>query len=290
MKRIEKVGVVGSGTMGAQIAMVCAMAGYQVVLQDIQKDRLKKAEESLHFHMNNRIAKGKLTEEEVEKAFRLLTYTTSLEDFQDVDFVIEAIVEKLSVKRDVFAELDQITPQHTILATNSSTIVSSKIASATNRPEKVCNTHFFNPPLVMELVEVVCGEHTSAETADTAFQFIKNINKLPVLLNKEISGFVANRILGALLDEAVYLLENDYASHEEIDLIVQKALKHPIGPFALLDLTGLDVSYYVKQERYEETGLESDRPSKLIEQKVKNGELGRKTGKGFYSYQNKITT
>ncbi|MBS4210889.1 MULTISPECIES: 3-hydroxyacyl-CoA dehydrogenase family protein [Neobacillus] len=281
---IRKVGVVGAGTMGAQIAMVCALGGYTVTLQDVSAESLEKGRQILDEQMQKRVAKGRLTAETVEAAFSRIAFTTSLEELSDADFVIEAIVEKLEIKRELFSKLDKITPAHAILATNSSTIVSSKIADATDRPDQVCNVHFFNPALVMELVEVVRGPHTSAETAETAMEFVKSINKLPVLLNKEISGFVANRILGKLMDEALFLLENGIASHEDIDLVVKKALNHPIGPFALMDLTGLDVNYLVRMQRYQESGDERDKPSRIVQEKVEKGELGRKTGKGFYSY------
>ncbi len=284
LQEIKKVGVIGSGAMGSQIAMVCALAGYDVVLNDISNDALVNAKESLEGHMNRRIKKGRLSEEEVKVAFDRMSFDSSLSSLSDVDFVIEAIVEKLDVKRELFEQLDRITPSHCILSTNSSTIVSSKLADATQRPDQVCNVHFFNPALVMDLVEVVKGEHTSIETANTAFEFVKNINKTPVLLKKEISGFVANRILGKLMDEAVYLLENGYANHEEIDLVCTKALNHPIGPFALMDLTGIDVNYYVRMQRYEESGNEAEMPAKIVQEKVAKGELGRKTGKGFYTY------
>jgi 3-hydroxybutyryl-CoA dehydrogenase len=282
--QINKIAVIGSGTMGSQIAMVCALAGYSVVLHDIETKNLLKAKESLQGHMDRRILKGRLSSEEVSTAFSNMNFTTDFEELKDVDFVIEAIVEKLEVKRELFKKLDEITPKHAILATNSSTIVSSKIADVTNRPEKVCNVHFFNPVLVMELVEVVRGPHTSEETAQIAVEIVKRIKKLPVLLKKEISGFIANRILGKLMDEAVFLLENGYADHEEIDLVCTKALNHPIGPFALMDLTGIDVNYFVRMQRYEESGNESDMPAKIIQEKVRKGELGRKTGKGFYTY------
>jgi 3-hydroxybutyryl-CoA dehydrogenase len=284
INQLNKIAVIGSGTMGSQIAMVCALAGYSVVLHDIETMNLQKAKESLQGHMNRRIQKGRLSEEEVNKAFSNMNFTTDFEELKDVDFVIEAIVEKLEIKRELFKKLDEITPEHAILATNSSTIVSSKIADVTNRPEKVCNVHFFNPVLVMELVEVVRGPHTSEETAQIAVEIVKRIKKLPVLLKKEISGFIANRILGKLMDEAVFLLENGYADHEEIDLVCTKALNHPIGPFALMDLTGIDVNYFVRMQRYEESGNESDMPAKIVQEKVRKGELGRKTGKGFYTY------
>jgi 3-hydroxybutyryl-CoA dehydrogenase len=281
---IQNVGVAGAGAMGSQIAMVCALNGYKVVLQDIQQISLTKAKQQLEEQMDKRIQKGRLSGEEVCAAFDRITFTTDLQEMKACDLVIEAIVEKLDAKRELFAKLDAICPPHAILATNSSTIVSSKIADATNRPDKVCNIHFFNPALVMECVEVVCGRHTSEETAKEAMEFVKSIKKTGVLLKKEISGFIANRILWSLRQEALYLVENGYATHEEVDLIVTKALGHPIGPFALMDLTGIDVTYLVRMQRYQETGDEKDKPSKLIEEKVRKGELGRKTGKGFYTY------
>jgi 3-hydroxybutyryl-CoA dehydrogenase len=282
---IRKVGVIGAGTMGSQIAMVCALGGYSVTLQDVSASGLEKGKQILEEQMQIRVAKGRLTAETVEGAFNLISFTTSLDDLRDTDFVIEAIVEKVEVKRELFSKLDKITPKHAILATNSSTIVSSKLADATERPDKVCNVHFFNPALVMELVEVVRGPHTSAETAETAMEFVKSIHKLPVLLNKEISGFVANRILGKLMDEAVFLLENGIASHEDIDIVCKKALNHPIGPFALMDLTGIDINYLVRMQRYQESGDEKDKPARIVQEKVEKGELGRKTGKGFYTYE-----
>lgn len=284
VENINKVAVIGAGTMGAQIAMVCALAHYQVVLQDVSPESLEKGKGILKAQMGKRVEKGRLTAEEVEVAFKRIVFTTSLTDLKDTDLVIEAIVEKVDIKRELFTKLDQITPAHAILATNSSTIVSSKLADATKRPDKVCNVHFFNPALVMELVEVVRGPHTSEETAETAMAFVKSINKYPVLLNKEISGFVANRILGKLMDEAVFLLENGIASHEDIDIVCKKALNHPIGPFALMDLTGIDVNYLVRMQRYQESGDEKDKPAKIVQEKVEKGELGRKTGKGFYTY------
>jgi len=282
---IRQVSVIGSGAMGSQIAMVSALAGFEVYLQDISEESLKKAEESLRGHLNRRVEKGKLSEEQVEEAFSRLQFVTSLEEaVKSTDFVIEAIVEKLDAKRQLFSEVDQLAPANAIIATNSSTIVSSKIADATNRPDKVCNLHFFNPVLVMELVEVVKGPHTSDETANLAFNFVKEIKKVPILLKKEISGFVANRLLGKLTDEAIYLFENDIASFEEIDIAATKALNHPIGPFALMDLTGIDVNYYINQLQYEESGDEKDKPSKILKEKYEKGEYGRKTGKGFYEY------
>lgn len=283
---IHHVCVVGAGSMGHQIAMLCALGGYETVIQDVNEESLEKANEALQFQIGKWVKKGKISETEKADAFSRLTFTTSLKEAAtNADFVIEAIVEKLDVKREVFAELDELTPKHTIFATNSSTIVSSLLAEATSRPDKVCNMHFFYPPLVMDCIEVVRSEQTSEETVNVTMALSEKINRTAVLLNKEISGFVANRILGALSKEAVKLYEEGYASFQDIDLICTKALKHPIGPFALMDLSGIDVAYFVNQQRYAETGDPEDKPAKCIEEKVEAGTLGRKTGQGWYSYE-----
>ena len=285
--KINQVAVVGSGAMGSQIAMVCALAGYPVTLQDIEQQSIDKAKVFLNGQMDRRVEKERFTREEVDNAFERLSFTVNLEDLSNANIVIEAIIEKLDAKRELFAKLDKIVANDTILATNSSTIVSSKIADVVSHPENICNIHFFNPVLVMEMVEVVKGPHTSDETAQASMDFVKSIHKTPVLLKKEISGFIANRILGKLMDEAVYLYENGYATHEEIDLVCKKALNHPIGPFALMDLTGIDVNYFVRMQRFNESGDENDKPSRIVTEKVEKGELGKKVGKGFYEYDEK---
>jgi len=283
--RIQKIGVVGAGAMGSQIAMVCALAGYQVALADVVAEVLVQAKTNLQGHMENRIKKGRLTLQQVEAAFANLSFEPDLSiAISEADFVIEAVVEKLDVKRELFAQMDFLAPARTILATNSSTIVSSKLADATKRPDRICNMHFFNPALVMELVEVVRNEQTSQYTVDTAVELAKRLGKAPIVLNKEISGFVANRILGALMDEAVALYEKGIASFEDIDVAVTKGLNHPIGPFALMDLTGLDVNYLVRMQRFQETGNAQDAPKPSVVERFKQGQLGRKTGKGWYNY------
>ncbi|MDV2683102.1 3-hydroxyacyl-CoA dehydrogenase family protein [Alkalihalophilus lindianensis] len=288
LENINRIAVIGAGSMGHQIAMLSALGGFETYLQDIEQSSLDKAKESLQFQMNKWVTKGKIDQPSLDAAFSRLHATTDLQTaVSEADFVIEAVVEKLDVKRDLFAKLDQFAPPHAILATNSSTIVNSKIAEVTSRPEKVCNMHFFFPPLVMDCVEVVKSEQTSDEAADLAMAVSKKMNRTAVLLHKEISGFIANRILGALTKEAVELYEEGYASFEDIDLICKKALNHPIGPFALMDLSGIDVAYFVNQQRYAETNDPADRPAACIEEKVKAGELGRKTGKGWYDYSKK---
>ena len=284
-REIERVLVGGAGQMGHQIAMLCALGGYTTIIQDVNKEALQQAEKILNKRMNQWIEQGKITSVKKAEAFALLTFTNNLEEAaQDADLVIEAIVEKLNAKRELFKRLDLLTPQHTILATNSSTIVNSLLAEVTERPEKVCNMHFFFPPLVMDCVEVVMSEKTSEETMETVMAVCKEINRTGLLLRKEISGFVANRILGAINREALALYEDGIADFKVIDEIVKKALGHPLGPFELIDLSGADVVYDVMELRYAETGNDEDKPSISIEEKVKSGNLGRKTGQGFYSY------
>ncbi len=271
---IKQITVIGAGQMGHQIGMLCALGGFDTTIQDLEEKALLKAEQSLQAIMEKWVQKGKLSEDQKEAAFQRLSFTTSLEKAStNADFIIEAVVERLDVKQEVFKQVDHFAPSHTILATNSSTIVNSLIADVTNRAEKVVNMHFFFPPLVMDCVEVVMSEHTSEETAQVTMDICKQINRTAVLLKKEISGFIANRILGALQKEAVSLYEQGIADFKDIDIICRKALNHPIGPFELMDLSGIDVGYYVMQQRYNETGDSSDKPFACIVEKVEEGHL-----------------
>jgi 3-hydroxybutyryl-CoA dehydrogenase len=285
MTEIKSVVVVGAGAMGSQIGMVCALAGYAATITDIARDALDRAEAQLRQRMSRDVEKNRRTDAQVEEAFGRLTFSTDLTTAAaQADFIIEAAVEKLEIKRRLFADLDRVAPPHAILATNSSNIVSSRIADATGRPDRVCNLHFFNPALVMKCVEVVRGPQTSDETVTTAVEFARRLGKVPVLLDREIPGFIANRILGAVRDEAIFLLENGIASVEDIDTACRTALGYPMGPFELMDLTGIDIGYLTKQDRYAESGDPKDQPSKSVSALVERGELGRKTGRGWYDY------
>ena len=285
VKSIKRTAVIGAGSMGHQIAMLCALGGFETYLQDIEEKSLDKAKETLTERMNKWVKQEKISETEKDEAFVKLHFTTDLNTaVKDTDLVIEAVVEKLDVKRNVFKELDAAAPAHTILATNSSTIVNSKIADVTTRPEQVLNMHFFFPPLVMDCVEIVKSEQTSDKTAQTAMEFCEQIDRTAVLLEKEIYGFIANRLLFALSNEALFLYENGYADYKNIDIITKKALSHPPGPFELMDLSGIDVGYYANMQLYEETGNPKDKPTKSLEKLMKAGHLGRKTGKGWYDY------
>lgn len=288
VNNIEVICIVGAGNMGHQIALCAALAGFKVKCTDVNEEVLMKAEQFVSTYLPKRVAKGKLKQTDADNAKANLLFTSDLaKAANDADLVIEAVLENLEVKRQLFAELDRLCPPHTILATNSSYIVSSKIADVTSRPEKVCNMHFFNPALVMKLVEVVKGPHTSEETTGKLREACVRMGKTPVLLQQEIYGFLVNRLLTAIKNESIYLLDMGIAGHEDIDRAVTLALGHPMGPFSLMDLTGIDLTYHVGMERYRETGDLAYRPSPTIVEKYIKKEWGRKTGKGFYDYPEK---
>jgi 3-hydroxybutyryl-CoA dehydrogenase len=282
---MDRILVVGAGTMGAQIAMVAALAGYATSATDLTDSALERAETQLRTRLDRDVAKGRRTREDVDAAFARLTFTTDLDAAaSDADLVIEAAVERLEIKRDLFTQLDELTPPHAILTTNSSAIMSSQLADATQRPDRVANMHFFNPALVMRCVEVARSPVTSDATVEAVVDLARRLGKEPVVLAKEIPGFVANRILGAVRDEAIFLLEEGVASVEDIDTACCTALGYPMGPFELMDLTGIDIGYHAKLARHAVTNDPRDLPSRTVTALVERGELGRKTGSGFYTY------
>ncbi len=283
---MTRLAVIGAGTMGAQIAQQSALHGVEAWLHDVSSEQLDRAVESNRGHLRRRVEKGRLTADEAEAAVARVHPTESLEDaVSGADFVIEAIVEELGPKRDLFARIDRLAPPGAIMASNSSTMGISKIAGATGRPESCCNMHFFNPVLVMDLCEVVKGPETSEETAQRAMSFAREIGRTPVLLRREIDGFIVNRILHAASQEAYRLLDAGVASFEDIDVAVEKGLNWPMGPFRLGDFSGLDVTYNARLHMYRTTGDEAYRPSPQLEAKVRAGQLGRKTGRGWYAYE-----
>ena len=236
-------------------------------------------------YLAGRVAKGRLTQEQVDDVKANLTITGDVDgSAAKGDLVIEAIIEKLDVKRELFERISRLCRPDTVLATNSSNIVSSKLADVTEHPERLMNIHYFNPALVMELVELVRGPHTGDEAVELARTFAINTGKSPIVLNKEIAGFVANRINAAVVHEALSLLEKGIASVEDIDTACEKGLNYPMGPFRLMDLTGIDVNYYVRVDRYAESHDSFDAPNPLVIEKFKKGEFGKKTGKGWYDY------
>lgn len=286
--RINNVTVIGCGTMGNQIAMQAALCGYRVKNYDLNRDMLKKAEKFAGDWLASRVSKGKMAQETAAEVQSRLVFTDCLEDAgAGADLVIEAVPDILEIKKQVLSGIDCYTPDHTIYASNSSYIVSSLFADAVRSPDRVVNFHFFNPALVMQLVEIVRGPHVSDETINTMMEFAVSIKKTPVLVKKEIYGFVVNRIFSAVTKEACYLLDQGVASAEDIDLAVRKGLNHPLGPLELLDMTGIDLEYHVLMERYRMTGNPADKPSAAIVEHFAKGEYGRKTGKGFYRYEAK---
>lgn len=282
---VKNIAVIGAGAMGSQIAMVCALAGYETSVCDAVPEAMRKAEAWAGKWLDERVAKGRLTADQTAAARRRLSFAPSVAGAaKSADFVIEAILEEEDAKRACFAELDKTSPPHAILATNSSSILSSRIADATKRPDKVLNMHFFNPAVVMELVEVMGHPGTSEETIALAMELSRRIGKTPVRVRKEIPAFIANRILHSVANEALRLVEKGVATPEEIDLAVEKGLRYPMGPFRLMDLTGIDVGYHVRMARYRQSGDAADKPHPLIVEKYEKGEFGRKTGKGWYDY------
>lgn len=282
---IPTILVIGAGAMGSQIGLVCALAGCTTVVYDVDPSRFGDTTRDLHSRLDRRVSKGSLSAPDRDAALKRLSFTTALDSgAASADFVIEAATEKLDIKRDLFAAIDKLAPAHTILTTNSSGFVPSQLADATTRPDRVCNMHFFNPALVMKCVEVVRGPQTSDNTVAATVALAELLGKTPVVLDKEIPGFIANRILNAVRDEAIFLFENGIASVPDIDTACRAALGYPMGPFELMDLTGVDIGYYTKQARYAETGDPNDAPSRSVTALVERGELGRKTGLGWYAY------
>ncbi len=283
---IKKVAMVGGGTMGNQIAMQVAISGYDVTCYSRKAETVEKAEAFSKGWFVKGVSKGKMTEEDAAKIQRRLKFTTNLEEaVKNVDLVIEAVVDVLEVKRDILRQIDTLTPDHTIFASNSSYIVSSKFCDVVSHPDKVLNLHFFNPALIMKLVEVVKGSHCSEETINTMVKFVESIGRVPAVVKKEIYGFIVNRVFSAITKEACYMYDQGVASFEDIDKAVKYGLSHPMGPFELLDMTGIDLEYDVLTEKYKMTGDLADKPSPAIVERYARGEYGRKSKKGFYQYE-----
>jgi len=285
---INTIAVIGAGNMGHQIALHAAICGFQVRCTDLSPETLLKAEKFVDEYLPGRVEKGRLTADEVKVARDNIQFVPSLEvAVEDADYVIEAVLEVLAIKRALFKDLDRLAPPHAILASNSSMIVSSRIADVTSRPDKVLNVHFFNPALVMKLVEVVQGPHVSDETAQISMALCQQLNKEPVLLKKEVNGFLLNRIFSAIAKEASWLLEMGVASIEDIDKACVYGAGHPMGPFRLNDLTGLDLSYIASMEAFRASGDPADLPSPSLVEHYSKGEFGEKSGKGWYEYGDK---
>ncbi|MEG1257353.1 3-hydroxybutyryl-CoA dehydrogenase [Clostridium sp.] len=280
---MEKICVLGAGTMGAGIAQAFAAKGYEVIIRDIKDEFVQKGLGMIEKNIKKLATKGKITEEEAENILARVSGTTDLSLLDDVDLVIEAAVENMEIKKQIFKELDEICKPEAILATNTSSLSITEIGTATKRPDKVIGLHFFNPAPVMKLVEVIRGMVSSVETYTAMNELVKNIGKEPVLV-EEAPGFVVNRILVPMINEAACILAEGIASAEDIDKAMMLGANHPMGPLALGDLIGLDVCLAIMDVLYKETGDTKYRAHSIMRKYVRSGQLGRKTGKGFFEY------
>ncbi|MFZ5814186.1 MAG: 3-hydroxyacyl-CoA dehydrogenase family protein [Bacillota bacterium] len=278
---IRTIGVCGAGAMGTGIAHVAAQSGYRVILRDLELGRVQKAIAVMDGLMQRAVAKGRLTEEERQATLARIQPVTDLNAFAEADFVIEAIFEDLALKKELFAGLDQICRPEVVLATNTSSMSITEIAAATQRPSQVVGMHFFNPVQVMRLVEVIHGYQSSAEAVHITMELAQRLGKSPIEVRKDSPGFIVNRILLPMMAEAVRVVEEGIATPEEVDKAITLGLNHPMGPFTLMDFTGVDVCYHVLEYFHREFGQPQYAPPQLIKQMVRAGRLGRKTGKGF---------
>lgn len=285
MKEIKTVTVTGAGVMGRQIALNAAVNGFNVRLGDTFPDACSKASKWAEEFLAKSVEKGKSSREDADTALARVHYTESIaEAVEGCDLVIEAIIEDEEIKRALFREITAAAPKDAIIATNSSYIPSSRFASDVEAPGRLCNLHYFNPAMLMKLVEIVRGDHTDDETVQSLKAFVKAVGKNFIVVNKEIEGFVVNRLLRACQNEAFSLYENGIASVEDIDTGAEEGLNHPMGPFRLLDLAGIDICYLNRQRAYERTGRPEDKPPAFLVEKYEKGEFGRKAGKGWYDY------
>lgn len=281
---INKIMVIGSGTMGSGIAQVMAETGYDVILNDIKQEFLDKAIEKIAKQLDRDIQKERKTEEDKTAILERFTLSTDYADAKDVQLVIEAATENKTIKLDIFRKLDEITPAETILASNTSSLSVTEIANATKRPDRVIGMHFFNPVPVMKLVEVNRALTTSRETAEAIFDLTKKISKVGIDV-KDSPGFAVNRILIPMINEAIYTVYEGVASAEEVDEAMKLGANHPMGPIALADYIGLDVCLAIMEVLYEGFSDSKYRPCPLLKKYVEAGRLGKKTGQGFYSYK-----
>ncbi len=280
---MEKIFVLGAGTMGSGIVQAFAQKGYEVIVRDIKDELVQSGIVKINNGLSKLVSKGKMTEETKEDILSRISGTTDMNLAADCDLVVEAAIENMKIKKEIFAELDKICKPETILASNTSSLSITEVASATNRPEKVIGMHFFNPAPVMKLVEIIRGMATSQETFDAVKELSVAIGKEPVEV-EEAPGFVVNRILIPMINEASFILQEGIASVEDIDTAMKYGANHPMGPLALGDLIGLDVCLAIMDVLYNETGDTKYRSSSILRKYVRAGWLGRKSGRGFYNY------
>jgi 3-hydroxybutyryl-CoA dehydrogenase len=282
---IRKIGVVGAGTMGNGIAQAAAQIGCEVVMRDIEEGFVRKGLANIDKFLSKSVEKGKLKEADKVAIMGRIKGTTRMSDLKEVDFVVEAVLENMDLKREVFRELDSLCRPEVILSSNTSSMSITEIAAATKRPDRVCGMHFFNPVPLMRLVEIIRAFNTSDETVKTATDLAKKMGKVTVEVKKDSPGFIVNRIMIPHFLEAVKMVEEGIASVEDVDLAVKNGLNYPMGPFELMDLTGIDIAYFVTEYFYKELNKESKWVSpNLLKSMIRANRLGRKTGAGWYDY------
>ena len=280
---IESIAVIGAGQMGNGIAQVAALSGYNVVMIDVKDDFIQRGMDTINFSLSKLASKEKITQEEADLALSRIETSTDMQGASDVDLVVEAIPEIPELKAEVFSNLDQICKPSAILASNTSSISINEIASTTNRPNRVIGMHFMNPVPIMKLVEIINGEHTSPEVTNLVVEAAEKMGKT-ALSCQDSPGFVSNRILCPMINEAILTLQEGVAEPEAIDGIMKLGMNHPIGPLALSDLIGNDTVLHIMNVLYDGFKNEKYAPAKLLVEMVEKGELGRKSGKGFYQY------
>jgi len=282
---IKVIGVLGAGSMGNGIAQIAAQAGYQVVMRDIEDRFVENGLKAIEKFLSKSVEKGKMAEDQKKGILARIKGTTRMEDLKDVDYVIEAVFEDLELKRNVFKQLDELTRPHVILTTNTSSMSVTEISMSTKRPEKVAGMHFFNPAPLMKLVEVIRAYHTNDETVRSVMEMAKKMGKEPIEVRKDTPGFVVNRLMTPHLLEAIKMAEEGIASVEDIDKAVKLGLNYPMGPFELMDLTGVDIAFHVAEYLYKELNKESKwSVPTLMRSMIRAGKLGRKTRGGWYNY------
>ncbi|MBY0090607.1 3-hydroxybutyryl-CoA dehydrogenase [Priestia megaterium] len=281
---IETVMVIGAGQMGAGIAQVFAASGYQVSLYDVDQKNTQKGIEGIDKRLKKQVGKGSLSAKEYEEIMERLHQANEITAAQKADLIVEAVVEKMEVKQAIFAELDSLAPNHTVLATNTSSLPITEIAAVTTRPEKVIGMHFMNPVPVMKLVEIIRGLATTDEVYQAVYETTEKLNKTPVEVH-DFPGFVSNRILMPMINEAVFTLYEGVANEEDIDQVMKLGMNHPMGPLTLADFIGLDTCLFIMETLHKGFGDDKYRPCPLLRKYVKAGWLGRKTGKGFFTYE-----
>ena len=284
---IKKVLVIGAGTMGGGISQLCAQRGFDTVITDISQELSDSARLRIEQGLDRRVGLGKITEEDKNAVLSRIFTAGGLSPARDADIVIESIIEDLEIKKKVFSELDEIARPDVILVTNTTSLSISAMADATNRPEKVVQMHFFNPPVIMKLVEIMPGQKTSMETLETAAEFARQLGKDPVVCKNEAPAGIVSRVLGQMLNEATWLVASGVAEPADVDKAMKLGANHPMGPLQLIDMIGLDIHCAKMETLYNMLGDPRYKHPELLEEMIEAGRLGKKAGKGFYDYKDK---